>query len=216
MEEEISKNSLEKVIEKLGKTQEFKKLSLNEAIKTITKICSQYEVNIDNKTAEYFIETCGLNLQNLINEIRKLIEYAGKNGAITKEAVELLSIKQLESVIFDLTDSLGKKDTAKALGILNELLYNKEPIQKILITLYGHFKKLYITLIALEYNKNVSESLNLKPNQMFLVSKYKTQVKYFKKEELRKILEELIELDYKSKQGLIDIQIGLEAILCTI
>lgn len=191
-------------------------LSPSEAANAIIKICSQYGVKIDNKTAVFFIETCGLNMQNLINEIRKLIEYVGKDGTITKQDIELLSVKQLDSVIFDLTDSLGKKDIAKALEILKELLYNKEPIQKILITLYGHFRKLYFTILAEEYNKNLAESLNLKPNQMFLVSKYRAQAKFFKKEELRKILEELIELDYNSKQGLIDANVGLEAIMCTI
>lgn len=50
---------------------------------------------------------------------------------------------------------------------------------------------------------------------MFLVSKYKKQTGYFKEEELRKILEELINLDKNYKSGLIDINTGLEAILCT-
>ena len=36
------------------------------------------------------------------------------------------------------------KNTKKAMEVLNNLLYEKEPIQKILITLYNHFKKLYI------------------------------------------------------------------------
>lgn len=48
-------------------------------------------------------------MQDLINEIRKLIEYAGENGKIKKEDIDKLTIKKLESVIFDLTDSLGKK-----------------------------------------------------------------------------------------------------------
>ena len=54
-------------------------------------------------------------MQDLINEIRKLIEYAGENGKIEKEDVDKLCIKKLESVIFDLTDNLGKKDIKKAL-----------------------------------------------------------------------------------------------------
>lgn len=37
-----------------------------------------YQVNIDENTLQYFIETCGTNMQVLINEIRKLIEYEGK------------------------------------------------------------------------------------------------------------------------------------------
>ena len=154
-------------------------------------------------------------MQVLINEIRKLIEYAGENGTITKEAIELLSIKELDSVIFDLTDNLGKKNITQALETLHELIYNKEPIQKILVTLYGHFKKIYLTKLTIEYNRNIAEALNLKPNQMFLANKYKMQEGYFNKKHLRKILQELVDLDYNYKQGNIDINVGLEAILCT-
>ena len=154
-------------------------------------------------------------MQELINEIRKLIEYAGQGGTITKEAVDMLSIKKLESVIFDLTDTLGKKDTKKALEVLQNLIYQKEPLQKILITLYNHFKKIYLTKIATKENKNIAQSLNLKPNQTFLVKKYQMQAKYFKENELKIILQSLRDLDYKYKTGEIDLQVGLESILCT-
>ena len=154
-------------------------------------------------------------MQELINEIRKLIEYAGQGGTITKEAVDMLSIKKLESVIFDLTDTLGKKDTKKALEVLQNLIYQKEPLQKILITLYNHFKKIYLTKIATKENKNIAQSLNLKPNQTFLVKKYQMQSKYFKENELKIILQSLRDLDYKYKIGEIDLQVGLESILCT-
>lgn len=153
-------------------------------------------------------------MQDLINEVRKQIEYVGEGGRITKESIDMLCIKKIESVIFDLTDNLGKKNTSKALEVLNNLIYNKEPLQKILITLYNHFKKLYIIKLCEKNNKNITESLNLKPNQTFLVTKYKTQSNYFKEEELRDILEELINLDSNYKIGQIDLQIGLESILC--
>ena len=56
--------------------------------------------------------------------------------------------------------------------------------------------------------------MNLKPNQTFLVNKYKMQAECFKLQEIRTILKELTELDYKYKIGLIDLNVGLEAILC--
>ena len=152
-------------------------------------------------------------MQELINESRKLIEYAGEGGNITKKDVDLLCIKEVNAVIFTLTDSLGKKDIKTSMETLKNLIYNKEPIQKILITLYNHFKKLYITKLALEQNRDVVEVLNLKPNQIFLVNKYKTQAKYFDTQDLKNILNELILLDKNSKIGLIDLNIGLEAIL---
>jgi DNA polymerase-3 subunit delta len=101
-------------------------------------------------------------MQDLINEIRKQIEYAGTGGSITKESIDLLVVKQMESVIFDLTDNLGKKNITEARIVLQNLLYAKEPIQKILITLYNHFKKLYITKLAIKQNRNLRRSIKLK------------------------------------------------------
>ena len=209
-----NKKELYKVIDKNGVVCNFEYQKPIQLEKRIKAICNGYEVKIDDSTLRYFIECCGTNMQDLINEIRKLIEYAGKGGKILKEDIDELSIKKLESVIFDLTDSLGKKDTAKALQVLKNLIYTKEPLQKILITLYNHFKKIYFTKLALKYGKDIISSLDLKPNQTFLVNKYKQQAGYFTEYELKQILQKLRDLDYEYKNGLIDLQIGMESILC--
>jgi len=216
IEEDISKVELQKVIEENGIVCNFERLKPIDIKKRLKAICNAYEVNVNEQILDLLIEIAGTNMQSLINEIRKLIEYAGKGGTITKESIEKLTIKEFDAIIFDLTDNLGKKDIKEAIRIYKELIYNKEPVQKILITLYNHFKKIYLTKLCTESNRqDVTNALNLKPNQTFLVSKYKKQAGYFKTNELRKILGELIELDNKYKSGKIDINIGLEAILCT-
>ena len=214
IEEDVSKVELQKVIEEYGVVCNFERLKPLDIKKRLKAICNVYEVNVTEQNLDLLIDTSGTNMQALINEIRKLIEYAGKGGTITKESVEKLATKEFDAIIFDLTDNLGKKDIKEAMRILNELIYNKEPVQKILITLYNHFKKIYLTKLCTEKNRDATTVLNLKPNQTFLVSKYKRQAGYFKTNELRKILGELIELDNKYKSGKIDINIGLESILC--
>ena len=109
---------------------------------------------------------------------------------------------------------LDMRYTACDKKVLKNLIYAKEPLQKILITLYNHFKRLYLTKIALRGNKDIVTSLNLRPNQVFLVNKYKMQSSYFKENELKEILQNLRDLDYNYKIGLIDLQVGLESILC--
>ena len=47
-----------------------------------------------------------------------------------------------------------------------------------------------------------------------LSAKYKIQANYFEESELKQILDEFINLDTNYKLGLIDLNIGLEAILC--
>ena len=213
-EDADSRLKLFKTLDKLGTVCKFDFQKPVQIEKRVKAICNAYEVKIDDSTLRYFIEICGTNMQDVINEIRKLIEYAGIGGTIKKEDVDSLTIKKLEAVIFDLTDNLGQKQTRKALDVLKNLIYNKEPIQRILVMLYNHFKKLYFLKLATKYNKDIVTSLSLKPNQTFLVNKYKTQSKYFTEKELKDVLQALRDLDVNYKNGLIDLEVGLEAILC--
>lgn len=212
VEDTVEKNSLFNLISKIGEAKEFNVKKITEIISNVKQIANAYHVDIDSSTAQYFVECTGLNMQDIINEIRKLIEYAGSNGKITKDAIDNLTIKKSESIIFDLTNSLGKKQIKQAIQILHNLQYNKEPTQMILIMLYRHFKKLYF--IHLSNGQNIAQNLKLKPNQIFLVNKYTAQAKMFKKEILENLLNDLIKLDENSKNGNIDLDIGLEAILC--
>ena len=214
VEEEADKNSVFDAILKYGSVCKIDELKVNQLVNKLKKICDLYEVNVTQATLNYFVENCGTNLQNLINEIRKLIEYKGKGGTIEIADINKLSIKQIESIIFDLTDNLATRKVDKSLEILDNLIYQKEPLQKILITLYGHFKKLYLCAEATNSNKDIVNILKLKPNQTFLINKYKNQAKHFKVKELRKILNDFADLDYNFKVGNIDLDVGLRSILC--
>ena len=218
IEEDALKNlNLYKFIQKKGIVQEFVFLKPIQIKDRLKKIALAYKVNISDQNLMYFIDLVGTNMQDLINEIRKLIEYAGPGGEIKKEDIDCLTIKQMQAIIFDFTDNIGTKNIAKALEILDTLVYNKEPYQKILITVYNHFKKLYLLKLYENLNNSnisIEEVLNLKPNQMFLISKYKKQAYYFKEDELKNIIEELSDLDYKSKNGIVDIEVGFKTILC--
>lgn len=214
IEQEAEKNDLFNYIEKEGIVCNFERLKPIQLEKRLKSICDAYKVNVDNATITYLIENIGTSMQDAINEIRKLIEYAGENGTIKKQDIDELCIKQTEAVIFDLTDYLGSKNVKDAISTLKELIYNKEPIQRLLTLIYNHFKKLYFTKLTEKYNKNLAESLSLKPNQMFLTTKYKKQASYFEERTLREILQALVDLDANYKLGLIDLEMGLEAILC--
>ena len=216
IENEVEKNSIFNTIDKIGIVCNFEEQKPIQIIKRLKAICKAYKVEVSEINLQYLIECCGTNMQELINETRKLIEYAGTGGTIEKNDIDSLCSKKIESVIFDLTDNIGQKKIKEAIDVLHNLIAMKEPIQKILITLYNHFKKLYFVKLAITYNKDIEKSLKLKPNQIFLVKKYKIQAQCFQTPELRKIIQQLEDLDYKYKIGLIDLNIGLESIICAI
>ena len=73
--------------------------------------------------------------------------------------------------------------------------------------------------IELIKNPKLELDYIIAPPRMAFYMKYSTKIyniylKYFSEEELNKILKELVELDKNYKVGLIDLQIGLESILC--
>ncbi len=212
VEDSVEKNALFNTISKIGMIKEFNEQKISQLITKVKSISAAYGVQIQENVAQYFLECTGTNMEDIINEIRKLIEYAGKGGTIKKEDIDSLTIKKSESVIFDLTDNLGKKNIHEAINVLHDLIYAKEPVQKILVMLYNHFKKLYI--VQLSNGQNVAQNLKLKPNQTFLVSKYQNQAKFFTQDEIRNLLNEFMYIDEASKSGNLDINVGLESVLC--
>ena len=76
VEENVDKCELLSIIEKLGIVCNFETQKPYELQKRLKGIVDAYKVNIDMNTISYFIECCGTDMQELINEIRKLIEFA--------------------------------------------------------------------------------------------------------------------------------------------
>lgn len=62
------------------------------------------------------------NLRALDSEIEKLCIYVGRDGRIGVQQVRQLTTAMSESSIFDLTDALARRDHARALVLLHELL----------------------------------------------------------------------------------------------
>ena len=98
VEENVEKQKLYKVLEKNGEVCEFTYQKPNQIIRRLKAIANAYKVNVAENTLQYLIEQCGQNMQDLINEIRKLIEYAGEGGTINKADIDLLCTKQTQAI----------------------------------------------------------------------------------------------------------------------
>lgn len=210
-EESGTNTKLNKLIAECGKCSNFDKSKPHEMVKWIVSKVNSYGVSVDNYIAEYLIEICGTDKIFLDNEINKLANCVGENQKITKEIIDKMCIKTSEIIIFDLIDCIGSKNAKVALRYLDELIENKEPIQKIMIMVYKHFKMLLLAKEALKERKDVAIELNVKP---YPAKKYATQCRNFTSDELLKILEELARLDVDSKNGKMDLKIGLQKIIC--
>ena len=101
VEQSVEKCELLSTIDKLGVVCNFEYQKPYQIQNRLKAIINAYKVNVDSNTLTYLIECCGTDMQELINETRKLIEYTGEGNTITKEAIDKIAIKKAKTIITD-------------------------------------------------------------------------------------------------------------------
>ena len=161
---------------------------------------------IDYKTAVYFVNYVGKNIDILSSEINKMIIYKDNNYVITKDDINEISSRGLKDNVFDFTNAIMNKDLNKMYECLNDLLIIGEDPIKIISLLANQFLFIYQVKLLDQNGKN----------QILKVHPYRIQLAMntnFLLYELSDILKKLHELDFKIKTGSIDKKAGLDDFL---
>lgn len=165
---------------------------------------------IQESTARYFISKIGPDMENLSQELEKLLCYVMGQQDITMEDVDSICTSNTENKIFEMIDAVAAKKQKTALGYYYDLLALKEPPMRILYMLARQFKILFEVkdLVKRGYSKKqIQEEKGLHP---FVVSKCMDQCRAFSSKDLRKILEEAAELETSVKTGLLNDVMSVE------
>lgn len=188
----------------------IKELNKNELIKKVLKIFEEKKYKIDLSNIEVIIERCANNYSSILNEVNKLLLYKDAEKKIELEDIEKLVYKTLDENIFSLIENLIKKDKQKVFEIYNDLIEKQEEPIKILVMIANEIRLILQTKILIEKGyteKNIAETLAIHPYRIKLA----TQKSFnFSKQDLKKILLNIADLDYKIKSGLIDKNVGVE------
>ena len=92
--------------------------------------------------ASFLVERCGHDIALLLSELEKCAMRAGVGNPVTRAVIEEMTRKKVQETIFDLTDALGDRHTAHALGLVRELLETGEAAPQILAMLVRHLRQL--------------------------------------------------------------------------
>lgn len=166
---------------------------------------------IDYKTASYFVDYVGKNIDILLSEINKMIIYKDTNKEIFIEDILNISSKCFNDNVFDLSDAIMKKDFKKIFSCYNDLMILKEEPIKIIALLASQFTLVYQSkLLSKEgfMSKDIASTLKVHPYRVKLA--LETNYPDF---ELKDILKKLHNLDYEIKTGKVDKIVGLESFL---
>ena len=166
---------------------------------------------IDYKTANFFVDYVGKNVDILLSEINKMILYKENDKTITKEDVLDISSKGFKDNIFDLTDGIMKKDFKKVYECYKDLIIVGEDEIKIIALLGTQFNLIYQSKLLEQKGKmykDIASVLDVHPYRVKLA--LETDFLIY---ELEDIIKKLHDLDYKIKSGKIDKSVGLENFL---
>lgn len=211
IEDKIDKRSkLYKLAKEKGTIVEFNFLSEKELVQYIARELKKSDMNISSYDARYLIDTVGYELRSIAKEVSKLIDYMGHDQIVSREAIDDVCTKHLEGKIFDLVDALGMRNREKGLKLYQDMVTIKEPIQRILFMISRQYTLIYQAKLLNEKrhaSNHIARELKV-PD--FVARKLVDQGKRFDHETIKLTIKELVELEYESRTGKIDLETGLE------
>ena len=186
---------------KLAKLVRTARLTDAEIIAWISKQARMAGKKISADAAKLMKENLPNDLHALYSSIGNLILYAGKRPDITKQDVEKVIYAAPLKTSFDLLDAIEKKDVKLALNIFTSIQkYKKRETEYLLGLLSWQFRMLLRVkgLLRIRNRFEIQKELNLYNTKFDQMARYAVR---FKRQEIIKLLEEILKADNDIKTG---------------
>lgn len=186
------------------------KLTNNDLPVWIKQRAQKMGLELTPEQARLIGERAGADLLRIRTELEKLAVFMGKNRKLTEAELEALLPGDPEPDIFGLIDAVAGRNPKLGLPRLEELLNSGENELKILATISRQFRNIAAALEAKEQgmtSRGLADYLGINP---YVAEKSFGQARYFSLTELQKVLDRLLEADYKIKTGQREPRLELE------
>ncbi len=210
---------LYKAVKKINGIVDFNKLRGRDLNLWIENKLRENEKKISRANLSYFVQKSTYSeygsmksLYDLENELLKLGNYTSKE-AVSKDDIDLVLTKTMDTNIFNLLSSITNKDSDGALKIFNEMYISNEPIQRIFFMITRQLRlllgyKLYRQKGYTE--QEIGDKLQIKAYER---SKISNQARDYTIDQLEKSLDYVLGIDIKQKTSSYDEKLGLEILI---
>ncbi len=203
------------VFKKGNSDVEFPYQNTNMLVNWVANIVKSNGKTIDKSTAVKLVEFGESGMRGIYSELQKLILYCSDQTAITSEDVDAVCTKSVKESIFDFTDALVMKKPEKAFRLLNDMIFSKEPITKILFMISRQFRNILKVKI---YQKEGVTSINEMLSKTAIRSPYelgktKKLAERLGINNLKEILEECLKTDISVKTGKVAERVAMEILI---
>lgn len=152
------------------------------------------------KDINLLIDYCGSDIGRLDNELSKLKLYKIEDKEITSSDIKKLVKRSYDSTIFNLIDSVNRRDIESIRRIYGELISMGDSDDKIMYTIANHYRLLYQISVKTKYldDKEIISEYNMHP---YRLTKLKEQLNMISDDEILNILKSLGDIDINYKMG---------------
>lgn len=215
-ETEVDKRSrMFKAVKEHGYVCEMNGLSESDLSIWVAQLLNKDGKKISKDDLRSFLERVGTDMENVENEVEKLVCYIGEREVVTKEDILAVTVEQISGKIFAMTDALGARNKKLAVELYHDLLSVRE---KPMTVLYLMVRQCNMILQAAEMSRqgldrtSIASKAGMPP---FAVGKCLSQAKNFTKEQLLHLVTYGTELEEQIKTGRMDERIAVELFLLT-
>lgn len=213
--DEVNKRkALFTAIDKVGKVVEFELLKQEEIVKWVKNVLKRNGKQMEPSALEYYVSIAGNRLEDIYNDLQKLMVYIGNRNVITRADIEQVVTPVAEYTVFQLVEAIGMKKADQALMLLHQLLGEGQNVFALLALIARQVRIIFQCKGLREKGltqKEIAQKLGLHP---YVVKKALEQSSYFSMEQLKKGLRECLRVDYGIKSGRIQQQrLGIEMLI---
>ena len=191
-------DSRKKIVNLIKKYGIVKKLEVNDNYLNdyVNNYLKDNGYKINNGDVVYFINRVGNNINNVTNELDKLMLYKINDKIINRNDIDLLTVENIYDSIYDLVNCILKNDNEKAIKLYNNFIDNGMDVNQIVAIIAAQIRLLYQVKRLYNSGKSNDEIAKiLEFKSVYRVKYLLSDSYYYSESDLVKYLSKLADID---------------------
>lgn len=158
--------------------------------------------SMDMNSMSYLLSRCDNNIDNIRNELDKLMLYKLNDKVITRDDISLLTIEDINDTVFELVSSILKNNNEKAMKLYYNFINNGMDVSQIIAVISNQIRLLFQVKRLYNSGKSNDEIAKiLEFKSVYRVKYLLSDCYYYSEGDLLKYLSKLADIDKAIKTG---------------
>ena len=213
VETKVKKEALYKKVAEIGTVAEFSTPNAATLSSWIVGKITGEGLQVEKAAVAAILENVTLDMNNLSNEVEKLIFYCMDRGVVTVADVEKMCVSQIENNIFAMIDALSRKDSKTVIALYEDLVYLKTPYRVMLSNITTNFRRTLQVKLCMEEGKSFGDIVTTLGIKEYPAKKYMSLAKKYEYDTLKSFYDRCGEADIHIKTFVMSEKMAMDLLL---